>query len=612
MSEELVWALSIQDGRIFAGRIGDFPTNGVLCFSMVAPVQAVAGCSKVLGVGGYTEVVLDDPTSGALSVGFVDERFEIFNYSWLPEGAHVRQPDGSIIEVRIEFTGQEVVIAEPDYGPVSDGLQLVPAPSDWVAATGTLDCRGGFKLETEADFSGALGAVDALALRNNLGVFLGAGVALKVSSDFDGPDEGYELTISPDGVVIRANSDAGAFYAGVSLLSLCVNHGGEVPCGTITDYPRFGWRGQHLDCARHFFEPETIMQFLDMIALFKLNRLHWHFSDDEAFRLEVTSYPEIWQQTRMRGAGQLVPGVFGGGSGPTGGSYSLEFTAELIARAAELQIEVLPEIEIPAHAYALTRIFPQMRDPGDNTAEESIQGYLANTMNPAMPFTWEFIENLTAEVAAIFPFAHVHLGCDERPPAAWEHSPAAKALMAEHGLDTLDDLQGWFMDRAAKIVVAKGATPCAWEEAVKGKNGGIGNGAILFSWTGQGPGLDAAREGYKVVMCPAQNVYFDMAHSEGWSERGTRWAGTVSLEDTVEWLPVPADEPELEGNIIGVQGQFWSEFSIKDADMWPMMIPRVLGLSESAWRADDDRASAASIRASVAGYQPLLRALDRG
>ena len=485
----------------------------------------------------------------------------------------------------------------------------MPAPTEWAPSIGELNCKHGFILPDNLAFQGAIKAVDDLARRNDLGAFIGTGVGLTVSAGFDGSAEGYRIEITPDAVTIQASSQAGAFYAAISLLNLRVTHGGHIPCGTITDSPRFSWRGQHLDCARHFFEPETILQFLDLLALLKLNRFHWHFSDDEAFRLEVTSYPEIWQQTRMRGAGELMPGVFGGGSGPTGGSYSLEFTADLIARAAELQIEVLPEIEIPAHAYALTRIFPQMRDPGDNTAEQSVQGYLANTMNPAMPFTWEFIEKITTELAGIFPFAHLHLGCDERPPASWEHSPAAKNLMVEHGLDTLDDLQGWMMDRVAGMVADLGVRPCAWEEAVKGKNGGIGNDAILFSWTEQGPGLEAARAGYKVVMCPAQNVYFDMAHSSDWSERGTRWAGTVSLENTVEWLPVPADEPELEANIIGVQGEFWSEFTIKDADMWPMVIPRILGLSESAWRAVDDGATGASIRRSQVDYQPMFKAL---
>ncbi len=608
MGGDLNWVLSVQDGRNFIGRIAGMPDGAVLCFSMVAPTRAVAGCKKLFGVGGYSEVLID-VAQAEFSVGFADEQFEIFNISWLPQGAHLKLADGSIVPVRVVYDAPEVVAIAPDYGAPSDGLRLVPAPVSWEPAEGVLPCGDGFTPDDGTGFAEVFNAINDLAGRTGLGAFLAGDVPLRVCTDYDAGDEGYRLTITSEAVTIAAGTAAGVFYAGISLLNLKCNHGGAIPCGTITDEPRFSWRGQHLDCARHFFETGTILQLLDLMALFKLNRFHWHFSDDEAFRLEVKCYPEIWQKTRLRGVGELVPGIFGGGSGPVGGSYSRAFAAELIARAAGLQIEVLPEIEIPAHAYALTRIYPQLRDPADNTAEASIQGYLANTMNPAMPFTWGFIENLVAEVVDIFPFAHLHLGCDERPPEAWRNSGAAKALMAREGLDTLDDLQGWMMQRAGRIVAEHGARPCAWEEAVKGGNGGIGNDAILFSWTGQGPGLEAARSGYKVVMCPAQNVYFDMAHSEEFAEFGARWAGSVSLEDTVEWLPVPADEPGLEANIIGVQGQYWSEFAVADADLWPMLIPRILGLSETGWRAIGDRATGASIRQSVADNQPLLRAL---
>jgi hexosaminidase len=173
-------------------------------------------------------------------------------------------------------------------------------------------------------------------------------------------------------------------------------------------------------------------------------------------------------------------------------------------------------------------------------------------------------------------------------------SPKARELMQSLGLRTTKDLQGWTINRLARTVTELGKTPAAWEEAAQGATG-IENGALLFSWTGQGPGLDAARQGYDVVMCPAQHVYFDMAHSDDPDDWGASWAAFIALRDTVAWDPVPKDEPELEGRIKGVQGAFWSEFTTRDAQMQPMLAPRILGLSMMAWQArgtaDPDRLS---------------------
>src|SRR5690606_11226329 len=213
----------------------------------------------------------------------------------------------------------------------------------------------------------------------------------------------------------------------------------------------------------------------------------------------------------FRGEGQLIPGVFGGGAGPTGGSYSPADVAAVLARAASLGIEVLPEIEVPAHALALTRLIPGLRDPDDTGDEASVQGYRRNTMNPACPATWDLLVPLAQEVAALFPFRHLHLGGDEAPHDAWMGSQAARGWAGGAGA-TSDDIQGKMLSRLASTLAGAGIRPCAWEEAAKGVAGGIGNGAILFSWTGQGPGIEAARRGYDVVMTPAQHAYFDMAH----------------------------------------------------------------------------------------------------
>ncbi|MGR3636660.1 MAG: family 20 glycosylhydrolase, partial [Shimia sp.] len=346
---------------------------------------------------------------------------------------------------------------------------------------------------------------------------------------------------------------------------------------------RFSWRGQHLDTARHFYEQQTILDLLDLMALLKFNRFHWHFADDESFRLEIECFPELWQKTALCGEGHLLPALFSGAV-EAGGSYSKDTAREIIAHAKALNIEVMPEIEVPAHAIALTHVFPELRDPSDNGAEVSVQGYKGNAANPAIARTWDVLEAIIAEVGALFPFNHLHLGCDELPEGTWMGSPLARDLMKREGLETTDDLQGWMMQKLGAKTVENGQRPCAWEEAAKGANGGIANGAILFSWTGQGPGLEAARNGYDVVMSPAQHVYLDMAHTSDKDDWGANWAAFVSLTDTINWDPVP--EADLADRIVGVQGTFWSEFTTQDDQLWPMLMPRMLGVSSKAWQTE--------------------------
>jgi hexosaminidase len=277
----------------------------------------------------------------------------------------------------------------------------------------------------------------------------------------------------------------------------------------------------------------------------------------------------------------------------------------VLDHAAALNIQVLPEIEVPAHAFAFNKAISGLRDTADTGAEISIQGYPQNILNPAEPATWAMLEPLSLEVASLFPIGILHLGCDELPPDAWAGSPAVDALKAQHNLQTRDDVQGWMMDRLAAHLTRHGIRPAAWEEAAKGANGGIGHNAILFSWTGQGPGIEAARRGHDVVMCPAQHIYFDMAHTSDPNDWGAAWAAFVSLEDTVNWHPVPLGAEDVAHRIIGVEGCFWSEFTTQDRQIEPMLAPRILGLANKAWDCRDS-VDGPALRALAAAYAPLF------
>ena len=551
----------------------------VFCTSGMTRMTVVEGGEMLTQTGSYIEVRLPDLQAGkacAFSLGY--DGFKPANRAWMPLGPYLRTNDATVIQLPPVPSGFHPAPDTP--AKAFSGLKLIPQPTSW-SPTGQTVLVSGYSCENDA-----MRSVAALAQRQNHSIFLHPDGHRVIIETGNLPLDAYTLVITPDDITLTAAGTGGWFYGAITLLMLLRTHDGDIPCGTLTDSPRFTWRGQHLDCARHFYKPDTIHDLLDLMALLKLNRFHWHFADDEAFRLQVACLPELWQQTEMRGEGHLIPAIFSGTS-ESGGSYSKDDARAVIAHAKTLNIEVMPEIEVPAHALALAKVYPDTRDPNDTGSERSVQGYTANVVNPAMPKTWDILEALSIEVGALFPFGLLHLGCDELPTDTWMGSPLAKALMAKEGLETTQDLQGWTTSRLAQTVVKNGQRPAAWEEAAQGKNGGIGHNAILFSWTGAEPGLAAARAGYNVVMTPAQHVYLDMAHTNDIDDWGANWAGAVSLSDTIAWDVIPPDEPELAKHIIGVQGTFWSEFTTQDAQLWPMLVPRILGVASKGWQSHD-------------------------
>lgn len=591
------------DGRQIRCLIGtDCPlTAPVFCFSLMAAPKLISGGTMVRRVAGYAEVALPDLPAGARQEVVLEHALKEFgprNRAWLPLGAYLRVgkeclplPPGADLGLR---DGESALAPVLEPGR----LPLVPQPMDWRPSGGVLEFKALAPVE-------GLEGVRDLSERLELEPLVAAsGLVLEVTEDAALGLEGYRLIISAAGLSVAVGGQAGLHHAAITLLTLRETCGGQLPCGVITDTPRFGWRGQHLDCARHFFGVDFILRLLDLMALLKLNRFHWHFADDEAFRLEVETQPLLWQRTAFRGEGELMPGVFGGGI-RAGGSYSKADVARVVARAKALHIEVLPEIEVPAHSHAMIKAVPGLRDPGDNGEEASVQGYIDNIVNPAVSATWDLLVPLAKEVSSLFPFRMLHLGADEAPHGAWGGSPAVAALKEREGLETSDDVQGWMLAKLAEELGASGVRVAAWEEAAKGCQGGIGNEALLFSWTGQGPGIEAARRGHDVVMCPAQNAYFDLAHSPDPDDWGAAWAGFVPLEKTVAWDPVPKGSEDIAPRIAGVEACFWGEFTTEDSQAEGMIAPRILGIATKGWE-PAGRTNGPGLRALAEVYGPIF------
>lgn len=572
----------------------------IFCFSLMAAPRVVSGGRLIRQLAGYGEVQLPDLTAGVphhLVLAYQAEGHRPVNRAWLPLGAYLRV--GRECLALPDLREGVFTDVPPREVAAFEGLPLIPQPSAWAPGEGAVEVSG------LACDPAAFAAIESLSQRLGFGRFRDdSGLPLRERSVPGLSDGAYVLQIADSGVTLETGSASGRFAAGITLMTLLQTMGGRLPLGRITDAPRFAWRGQHLDCARHYFQVDTILRLLDLMALVKLNRFHWHFADDEAFRLQVVTSPDLWQGTEFRGEGCAVPGVFGGGI-RSGGSYSRADVQAVLGRARELHIEVLPEIEVPAHSFGLNAVVQGLVDAEDPREEISIQGYPRNIVNPAMQATWALLEPLSLEIGRLFPMGMLHLGGDELPPRAWAQSPAVATLKRQMGLVSQEDVQGYAMERLARFVGRHGIRTAAWEEASRGCQGGIGNNALIFSWSGQGPGLAAARAGHDVVMCPAQHVYFDMAHTGEPEDWGAAWAAFVDLDAVVAWKPVPEGAEDVAHRIVGVQGCFWAEFTTRDKQIEPMLAPRILGLANKAWDCHDSLYGPA-LRALSARYAPLF------
>jgi hexosaminidase len=404
--------------------------------------------------------------------------------------------------------------------------------------------------------------------------------------------EAYELTVDPkEGIHVRGNSSAGVFYALESLRDLLPaepqpKKGLDLPALTVVDAPRFDYRGLHLDVARNFQPKASVLKVLDLMARYKLNRFHFHLTEDEGWRLEIAGLPELTTVGARRGhtleSDEFLQPAFGSGPDvgkPFGsGFYSRADYVEILRYAAARHIEVIPEIEMPGHARAAIKAMEAryrrlsqsgdadgasqylLSDAADRSQYRSAQAYGDNVMNPALPSTYAFIEKVVSEVAALHkeagvPLRHIHMGGDEVPAGVWEKSPVAQAYMKEHGLATVDEFWFVFYGRVEQILKPYGVPLSGWEEIgvrktrLDGKAKSIPNpdfaarGWRTYVWNNTiGGGAEdlayrLANGGYKVVLAPVSNLYLDMAYNRSPEEQGLNWGGYVDIDKPFAFIP---------------------------------------------------------------------------
>lgn len=408
-------------------------------------------------------------------------------------------------------------------------------------------------------------------------------------------DEGYRLRITPFAASLEAARPAGLFYGVQTLRQLLMANSTapagpplSLPCLQIVDKPRFPWRGFMLDCCRHFFSKEFIKKCLDEMALFKLNRFHWHLTDDQAWRIEIKEYPELAAKWGAAG----------------GGYFSHDDIREIVAYAAERFITVIPEIEMPGHATAALAVFPHLSCTGGPFARMPQWGVFADVFCAGNEETFAFLATVLDEVAGLFPGPWVHVGGDECPKSRWRACPKCQARIAAEGLKGEAELQGWFILRMEAHLRARGKRLIGWDEILEG---GLAPQAAVMSWRGMEGGIAAARQGHDVVMAPTTSNYLDYYQGDPRFEPPAI-GGFVPLEKIHDFEPVPAELTAEEArHVLGGQANLWTEYIATPEHASYMMWPRLGALAEAVWshRAAKDWNS---FLARLGALRPGLRA----
>ncbi|HEY0123478.1 MAG TPA: family 20 glycosylhydrolase, partial [Rhizobium sp.] len=401
--------------------------------------------------------------------------------------------------------------------------------------------------------------------------------------------EAYELAFSSGEIALSYSADAGRLY-GLTTLAQLLDGARREPgkfrfpvAGTISDQPRYGWRGCHLDVSRQFHPKADVKRLIDILAWLKLNIFHWHLTDDEAWRLEIKAYPQLTSTGVLRGPDEPLLPQLGNGVEPVDGFYSQEDVREIVAHALALGVEVVPEIDIPGHSTAALVALPDLTD-GQEAPESyhSVQGYPNNALNPAIELTYEFLGKVFDEMVELFPSEYLHIGGDEVANGSWLASPMARKLMERESISGTFALQSYFLKRVKAMLTARGRKLSGWNEVAHG--GGVGTeGTLLMAWEKPEVGIELAREGYDVVMTPGQAYYLDMVQAEAWQEPGASWAGTVPPAHTYAYEAEGDFPDELKDRMKGVQACIWLENFLSRAYFNRLVFPRLPAIAEAAW-----------------------------
>ena len=541
-------------------------SNLKLCFSLVYSIKSISGGEITKQIGRYYELSIEKNT---ILLDLQIPRIGNFNHSSGPEGIFIID---TLNYSKLNINVSDLIFEKP-----------INLQNKFINIENKT-----FNLNTEIEI---ISNLQNIISKLDINFTSEKGFPIFFKKDDQLLNDQYFIQITKDNIEIKYNNYGGKLYGLISLVHLIDFYQTKLPICTIHDNPKYQWRGMHLDCARQFYTIDEIKRLFNYMALFKLNRFHWHLTDNEAWRIEIKKYPDLALNGGYRGYNFKIPPLYGSGYDKYGGYYSQEDIKDLIIYAKKLNIEIMPEIDLPAHSWALLEIMPELREQSSNIVSEDVGSYKNNTINPSLEKTVTFLKDMLNEVSEIFSYDVIHVGVDERPSNAWEGSPAIIEFMKKNNIKSQEEYQDYYMNFLIDFLKSKNKRTAAWNEAavsphidhgVGGSAGKIDKSCLIFSWEHSDVAKKTTNKGFETILCPGQKTYFDMAYNNSTDERGICWAATIEVKDIYEWDPIKdINKSEL---IKGLQGQLWSE-TITDKKFFDQMInPRLATLSEVAWK----------------------------
>ena len=497
--------------------------------------------------------------------------------------------------------------------------QIIPQPSNYTLGKGTLRISGAsFKCDPRLDqptmeaiskFAAQLSLVSGKT--STVAATIGLEDAISIEGGVKGlvfikdeklGAEAYTISVAGKAAIIRCNGLNGALYAIQTIKQLlpaaiygntaAVNEKYIIPCCEIEDSPRFAYRGMHLDCARHFFEVDEVKRYLDIMAMYKLNRLHWHLTEDQGWRIEVKKYPLLSQISPYR-EGTMIGHDFNSSDHIRYGNfYTQEDIKDVVEYAASLGITVIPEIDLPGHMLAAMAAYPWLGCTGGPYETWTRWGISDQVLCVGKESTFKFLEDVLTEVAALFPSEYFHIGGDECPKTEWEKCPDCQAKIKELGLKDTEEftaeqyLQNYVTARVQKILAGLGKKIIGWDEILEGE---LAPGATVMSWRGVSGGQKAAERGFDAIMTPTTYCYFDYCQAEDNDKEPLNIGGYLPLEKVYSFEPYDGISEDAQSHILGVQANLWTEYIDTPAHLEYMLLPRLLALSEVQWCAPQNK-----------------------
>ena len=481
--------------------------------------------------------------------------------------------------------------------PKPEAPAIIPQPADITVNEGAFKVAGAaFQIEEgiPAEAVKAIGDFQAQVERVS-GKKAGKGSAIRFLLNENIGPEGYALNVKPDGATVEASDFNGFFYAIQSIKQMLpvAIYGDKpakgnwvIPCVSIIDSPRFAYRGLLLDCCRHFFPVEEVKKVLDLMAIHKMNRLHWHLTEDQGWRIEIKKYPKLTEVGAWRN-GTCIGKDFDSNDGIRyGGFYTQDEMREIVAYAADRNITVIPEVDLPGHMVAALTAYPELGCTGGPYEVWTRWGVARDVLCVGKEETFTFLEDVLTEVMDIFPSEYIHIGGDECPKDRWRECPLCQARIKALGLKDHDnftaeeELQCYVTARIQKFLNDHGRKIIGWDEILEGT---LAPGATVMSWRGTRGGERAADLGFDVVMTPNSYMYIDHYQSQELDKEPLCIGGYLPVEKVYSYEPYEGMTPGTEDHILGVQANLWTEYIGTEEFLEYMLLPRMCALSEVQW-----------------------------